>query len=137
MGREAINTLAWTLWTNRITEAAEPHMPHPLMAKIVGGTFSGIIAAVLSQPLDTAKVKIQNGLTTGYLHGSILSAISCSYKTQCARDGMIKAAFTISQQIAKEAFLGIGPRAGVLAIFITTVNLSNEHYNKAFTSFLA
>ncbi len=137
MGREAINALAWTLWTNRISESIEPHVSNPLISRIAGGVLSGLLAAVISHPLDTAKVKLQNGMTTGYLHTEMLSAVRKSCTTECAKNGTTQGIINVSHAIAKEAFLGVKPRAGVLAIFITTLNLSNEFYNKTFQSILA
>jgi len=131
MGREAINTLAWTLWTNRITNSLEPQIGNPLTAKIIGGVVSGILAAIISHPLDTMKVKIQNGMTTGFVHQKMLSAVRASYKTECEKSTAPQALAHVSRALSKEAFSGVAHRAGVLAIFITAVNISNSHYKKA------
>lgn len=131
-GRETCNVVALKSGTDFFADQCKEYVSHPLLAKALGGVLAGGFSVYVSHPFDTAKVKIQNGITTGYMHANCMSALKKGYQVERRTNSRCVAAAKVAKAVVQESYKGAMPRTGVVAICIATASVSIPCVNAAF-----
>jgi len=130
--REAINSMALNIWAEKISKKTQDHFSdHPMVSHLVGGSLSGVMAAICSHPFDTMKVNSQNGIMVGYAHSKCFSAARKRYEELFLGMPKRKAFVKTSAEVFKDLYKGLLPRSITSTLFITGVYLSRPLFESA------
>lgn len=130
MAREALTTSAWAHFGDLLADKCATYVPHPFLAKLSGGILAGGSVALFIQPLNAARINIQNGISTGFAHDKIVQAVKGAY-AQKKHSGKFKAATEVAYAACSDLYKGTGPRTVVTVIYIAGTYLTYTFFSDA------
>ncbi len=127
--RETIYAQAWKRWASQFTDRFEAYTQNHQAAQIGGGICAGVLAAFLSHPFDTAKVKEQNKLRTGFIHAKFYSTIKEDISIAARQTGSLKVAICkTGLACIQDAYKGFRQRAVMVSLAVTILNITTPWY---------